>query len=573
MNCKGVAWKMLFLFMVAVSPLWAAPDEGTPAAKVEFAKGEAAANAGDFLAAAEHYRKAVEIDPDYGEAHQRYIDGLMYGSMKQKMKEWDEAHPKAASSDKGASDKAREERSAYESEKRNEKRATLSAQYQKLAEQYPDKAIFRWVLGYLNDESDPRVAEQDYLEAIKIDPKLARAYSSLWAEQDVMGEASAKRETLRKAVETFPADPNFLLYYATALEYVDPEEYKRISMEVVEKFPNSERAPQALYWLAEHTADTDEKIRLLEVMKEKFPPAKFKIWVPSGMVVLFDIYDRVDRSKALSFAEQMLKSDTQKDDREIWAQRVDYARLTIKADKLLAEGNVTDALAVLDKVTVPRHMNPQLLDLLRARALDASGDTAKAYSDLLKKFAVTPTDEVNLALNEYGKKLGKAPKQVESDIWSLRSANAHSATPFSLVNYSTGKPTSLQDFRGQVVLLNFWYPHCGPCRGEFPYVEAVLDKYKSQGFNVVAVNINPEEDKLVLPLLKGSRLDFVPLKGDVDWAEEAYKVSYEPTNFLIGRDGRVYFGPLGRINGAESQRNLELQVEALLQQTTSTSTR
>jgi thiol-disulfide isomerase/thioredoxin len=220
----------------------------------------------------------------------------------------------------------------------------------------------------------------------------------------------------------------------------------------------------------------------------------------------------------------------------------------------------------LDKASLPRYMDRRRLEILHARAVNAAGGTANAYGDLIKAFTSTPTDEVRAALTDYGKKLGKDFQQVEKDIWAIRSANARAATPFSLVNYSTRKPMSLTDFRGRVFLLNFWYPQCGPCRGEFPYIQSVLDKYKSQGFEIVAVNVHPPEDDFVLPLLKGFKLGFIPLKSDDKWAAEAYKVRGYPTNFLIGADGRIFFGPINPISSPEAQRTLELQVEALLLQ-------
>jgi thiol-disulfide isomerase/thioredoxin len=184
---------------------------------------------------------------------------------------------------------------------------------------------------------------------------------------------------------------------------------------------------------------------------------------------------------------------------------------------------------------------------------------------------MTPKDNVERVLDEYGEKLGKDHTEVESDIWSLLRATGRPAAPFSLFNYVTHKASSLSEFQGHVVLLNFWYPRCGPCRGEFPYIKAVLEKYKSQGFQIIAVNVYPQQDEEVLPLLKGFGLDFTPLKGSYKWAQDVYKIQGEPTNFLIGGDGVLYFGPLGSIHSAETQRTLELQVETLLQHTRTTS--
>jgi thiol-disulfide isomerase/thioredoxin len=111
-------------------------------------------------------------------------------------------------------------------------------------------------------------------------------------------------------------------------------------------------------------------------------------------------------------------------------------------------------------------------------------------------------------------------------------------------------------------LLNFWFPECGPCHGEFTSLQKMLDKYKDQGFMILAVNVQPAQDDLVLPLLKGFKLGFFPLKTD-NKIEVAFGVHGEPTSFLIGPDGRIWFR-LGPVFDAAKQRTLELQIEALL---------
>ncbi|HYL15114.1 MAG TPA: redoxin family protein [Terriglobales bacterium] len=537
----------------------------------EMAKAVAAEKAGDFKSAMDHYRKAAESDPKNVTAHKHYVNMAKYLLVDQKMKEWDGAHPELSSSDESVLSRADEERAAHEIQVRREVNSSLFDQYQQWSKKYPNNAIFLWALAKTKEESDPRAAEQYYLKAIEIDPKFADAYTFLSLLQDALGDQTSYRETLRKAVAAFPNDPDFLFYYCSAMEDVDREEFKRLSMEIVEKYPESQRAPQALYWLANSAPTPEEEVRLLELLRKKFPPAKYQ-WSSNGMNMLFDIYNQIDRSKALALAEDMVKEDPKPQlGPDTWMRRAKYARAMVQTEKLLDDGKPKSALETINTIVAPRNVNGQCLELLRARAVDATGDTGKAYSDLLKNYSMTPTDNVERTLNEYGEKLGKDHSDVESDIWSLLRATAGPATPFSLFNYVTRKSSSLSEFRGQVVLLNFWYPRCGPCRGEFRYIKAVLEKYKSQGFQIIAVNVYPQQDEEVLPLLKGFGLDFIPLKGSYKWAQDVYKIQGEPTNFLIGGDGLIYFGPLGSIHNAETQRTLELQVEALLQHTRTTS--
>ncbi len=55
-----------------------------------------------------------------------------------------------------------------------------------------------------------------------------------------------------------------------------------------------------------------------------------------------------------------------------------------------------------------------------------------------------------------------------------------------------GKPVSLDQFKGQVVMINFWATWCGPCRTEMPILEKLHAKYKPMGFTMIGVNVEPD---------------------------------------------------------------------------------
>jgi thiol-disulfide isomerase/thioredoxin len=234
----------------------------------------------------------------------------------------------------------------------------------------------------------------------------------------------------------------------------------------------------------------------------------------------------------------------------------------INAEQLLTQKKAAAAVEVLSKISLPWSADRQRLDTLRACAADANGETGRAYNDLLIIFAKKPTDELRSAVAEYGHKLGKDAKQVDADVLKAREADAKPAPPFSLSGYGGGGPISLTDFGGRVILLNFWFPECGPCHAEFSNLQSMLDRFKDQGFTIIAANAMAAQDDLVLPLLKGLKLGFIPLKAS-DEIEAAYGVRGYPTNFLIGPDGRIWFRT-GPIDDAEKKRTLELQIEALL---------
>jgi thiol-disulfide isomerase/thioredoxin len=113
------------------------------------------------------------------------------------------------------------------------------------------------------------------------------------------------------------------------------------------------------------------------------------------------------------------------------------------------------------------------------------------------------------------------------------------------------KPVKLSDFRGKVVLVDFWAPWCGPCKASMPYVESLHQKAGNQDFVVLGVCVweaRANFDKwMVEPQVKTSYLKiFDPAeRGDDNIAKKLYNVSGIPTFYVVGKDGKVIEGFVG----------------------------
>lgn len=104
-----------------------------------------------------------------------------------------------------------------------------------------------------------------------------------------------------------------------------------------------------------------------------------------------------------------------------------------------------------------------------------------------------------------------------------------------------GKPISLQDYRGKVVLLDFWAVWCGPCLGEMPNVKRVYDTYKDQGFDIIGVSLDTDAARLRNYLKKNSipwRQIFSGQKWNSPLALK-YHIRSIPAPWLIDRDGTL----------------------------------
>ncbi len=119
---------------------------------------------------------------------------------------------------------------------------------------------------------------------------------------------------------------------------------------------------------------------------------------------------------------------------------------------------------------------------------------------------------------------------------NLEPMKDNSLTPdFALVN-PAGKKISLKDFRGKVVLLNFWASWCVPCREEMPAMERLYEEFKGKDFVVVGVNVK-EQNAKALEFTKERKITYPVLldnRGDVGLLYGAWGL---PTTYLIGRNG------------------------------------
>lgn len=533
-----------FAFILSGTVAQAQESLGKSAAQAEFEKGEAARKQQDFAKASAFYRKAIELNSNFVEAHQNY----MFTS-------------KIAVESTVKSDLPEEERKRQLKLVRDAKHKEMVALYEDWARKDPKNPVYQWALGDLYMYKDYDKVEQYTLKAIRLDPKFARAYQTLALLADVSGDEKKEQEYLKKATDAAPQDASYAFYYSNSLKKSDPALYRKKAIEVAARFPDHERGAQSLYWLAFNTEKPEEKISIFERLKSAFPPAKFS-WSASGMSGLFDAYAKTNPQKALALAEEMSKTLTDERNKKMWAERIVYQQNLIQAQKLIDEKKHAEAVILLEKTTLPRYMNVNRLHLAKAEALDGADQPGKAYEEMLKLVSSEPTDDLQAALMKYGAKLDKSAEQVKADVEKALESKAKPVKDFTLERYDTGEKVSLSDYRGKVVLLNFWYPFCGPCRGENPDLQKALTKYGSDGFVILAVNVHPEEDKFVMPYIKGNKFDFIPLRGNMEFAEKEFQARGMPTNFLIDPQGRIVFKP-SVIRGDEL-RKLELQIEALL---------
>ena len=120
-------------------------------------------------------------------------------------------------------------------------------------------------------------------------------------------------------------------------------------------------------------------------------------------------------------------------------------------------------------------------------------------------------------------------------------------TPALSLKDSGGRTHTLDDYRGKVVLLNFWATWCEPCKDEMPSIVKLKQSLAGRPFEVLAVNFG-ESPSRVREFLARERLDLVALLDPNKDATRAWRVRVLPASFLVGPDGKVRYSVVGELD-------------------------
>ena len=113
------------------------------------------------------------------------------------------------------------------------------------------------------------------------------------------------------------------------------------------------------------------------------------------------------------------------------------------------------------------------------------------------------------------------------------------APEFRAVNLRTGRPASLADYRGKVVLVNIWATWCQPCRIEMPSMERLHRKLAGNDFAVVAVSVDEADSATVMQFARDLGVSFDVLHDRAGAIRRLYQTTGVPESFVIERDGVI----------------------------------
>ncbi len=140
---------------------------------------------------------------------------------------------------------------------------------------------------------------------------------------------------------------------------------------------------------------------------------------------------------------------------------------------------------------------------------------------------------------------------------ALKPVKDRKKAPEFTLKDATGKPVKLSDFKGKVVLLNFWATWCGPCKIEIPWFIDFEQKYKDKGFAVIGISMDEDGWKDVKPYVDLKKVNYRVVIGDDTTATLYGGVDSLPTSFVIDKEGKIAAVHVGLVSKLEYAIDIE----------------
>ena len=135
------------------------------------------------------------------------------------------------------------------------------------------------------------------------------------------------------------------------------------------------------------------------------------------------------------------------------------------------------------------------------------------------------------------------------------------AAPPLVLQDLEGRTQRLADYRGKVVLINFWATWCAPCLAEMPSISRLRAALAGQPFVVLAVNLAEPESR-IRRFMEQVPLEFAVLLDRDTAVAKAWRARILPASFVVGPDGRIRYSVLGEIDWTEAR--VRKAIQALL---------
>jgi peroxiredoxin len=142
---------------------------------------------------------------------------------------------------------------------------------------------------------------------------------------------------------------------------------------------------------------------------------------------------------------------------------------------------------------------------------------------------------------------------------AIQTAKDRKPAPAFVLTDASGKSVQLLDYRGKIVLLNFWATWCHGCVTEMPWFAEFEKTYGNQDFAVLGVSMDEGGWGIVKPFIEKTRVNYRVLLSD-DQTAKKYSIQNMPDTYLIDREGRIAATYVGVVD----RENIESNIKAMV---------
>ena len=152
--------------------------------------------------------------------------------------------------------------------------------------------------------------------------------------------------------------------------------------------------------------------------------------------------------------------------------------------------------------------------------------------------------------------LASCSRPSSSPTRELKSQGQRKPAPNFSLKDADGNAVNLADYRGKVVLINFWATWCGPCEAEIPWFIEFEKKYKDQGFAVLRVSMDDDGWKSVRPYIASHKINYRIMIGSEVVSQQFGEIEALPTSFVLDREGRIASNHVGLVDKVDYQNEI-----------------
>ncbi|HEU0123081.1 MAG TPA: redoxin domain-containing protein [Bryobacteraceae bacterium] len=149
---------------------------------------------------------------------------------------------------------------------------------------------------------------------------------------------------------------------------------------------------------------------------------------------------------------------------------------------------------------------------------------------------------------------GMAPDTARA---AVKAESTRKSAPDFTLKDADGKVVKLSDYKGKVVLLNFWATWCGPCKIEIPWFVEFEQNYRDKGFAVLGVSMDEDGWESVKPYLAANKVNYRVVIGDDMTAQKYGGVESLPTSFIVDQEGRTAVVHIGLVSKKDYKNDIE----------------